>query len=368
MAEFSEFKRMNYFTGFFTTAEDWRAEQTYHREKLKLHNRGMHTPGVMRGVADELRVRAVSYMNIEILPGAAIDGEGNEIRLGQSRTLTVTAEVLVPRLVYVALAYHEEETDPIENVQRDGYSGKSRVTERPEVRIMDAPPDNVSFLELARIDLQPGVTAISDPADPQAPGGNEIDQRKVKDAGSIGIPCEDQWLTAELKARIDQHMDRTWSDFDALATRFPTPRSGDVRHAALTLQMLARIGFMRADQVLSLLQVLVKVEQVLGDELDALYPKLQELTEYEDYLEAMTLLLDALHEGNLDLALTRQDEVAEAASQLALLEIQKPAAHAGADQTVNTTETEAVVTLDARASQAFEGRDIRFYHWDEKLD
>jgi hypothetical protein len=64
MAEFSEFKRMNYFTGFFTTAEDWRAEQTYHREKLKLHNRGMHTPGVMRGVADELRVRAVSYMNI----------------------------------------------------------------------------------------------------------------------------------------------------------------------------------------------------------------------------------------------------------------------------------------------------------------
>ena len=364
MADFNEFKRMNYFTGFFTTADDWRAEQGYHREKLRLHNRGMHTPGVIRDVGDGLRVRAVSGMTIEVLPGAAIDGDGNEIWLGQSRTLTVPAEGLVgPRLVYVALAYHEQETDRIENVQVPGYSGNSRITERAELRIVDSLPDNRGLLELARIDLQPGVTAIGDPADPRTPLGNEIDRRRVPYAGAVGMPCEGQWLSVEMQARIDQLMDRTWTDFAALATRFPTPLISDARHVALTLQMLARIGFMRPDQVLSQVRVLAGTEHVVGNELDALYPELESLTEYEDYLDAMARLVEALQEGNLDLSLTRQDEVAEAAGVLALVEIREPVAVAGTDQTVTTLGAEGVVTLDASGSQAFEGRDIDFYHW-----
>jgi hypothetical protein len=48
-----------------------------------------------------------------------------------------------------------------------------------------------------------------------------------------------------------------------------------VRHAALTLRMLARLGFMRPDQMLGLLRVLAGVEQVLADELETLYPELE---------------------------------------------------------------------------------------------
>lgn len=364
MAESSEFKRMNYFTGFFTTAEDWRAEQAYHREALKLHNRGLHRPGVMREVGDGLRVRAAGGLTVEVLPGAAIDGAGNEIFLGQPRLLTVPTEGLTaPRVIYVALVYREVETDRVENVQVPGYSGNTRITERPELRIVESPPNNRATLELARIDLQPGVTAIADPADPQAPLGNEIDRRRVPYAGAVGGAECCPSLSVELQARIDQLMDRTWSDFAALATRFPTPLSGDVRHAALTLQMLARLGFMRSDQVLGLLRVLAGVEQVLADELETLYPELEALAAYEELLGALIRLFDALIEENLDLALTRQDEVAEAADRLAMVEIAEPVANAGADRTMTTTGAEGTLALDGSASQAFEGRTIRRYHW-----
>jgi hypothetical protein len=52
----TEFKRLNFFTGFFTTANDWTEGQQYHLEKQKLHNLGLHTRGVVRGVGQELQV------------------------------------------------------------------------------------------------------------------------------------------------------------------------------------------------------------------------------------------------------------------------------------------------------------------------
>ena len=47
MAEQANFKRINFFEGFFTTDEDWNAAEAYHLEKRRLHNRVLHTPGVI---------------------------------------------------------------------------------------------------------------------------------------------------------------------------------------------------------------------------------------------------------------------------------------------------------------------------------
>ena len=44
-----KFKRMNYFHGMLLTEEDFVDEQTYLREKLKLHNR-IHGAGVIWGL------------------------------------------------------------------------------------------------------------------------------------------------------------------------------------------------------------------------------------------------------------------------------------------------------------------------------
>ena len=57
----------------------------------------------------------------------------------------------------------------------------------PHLRITTRKPDNRTWLELARINLQPGVTEISDPADPDNPGGNQINQNHVLSAGAVGV-------------------------------------------------------------------------------------------------------------------------------------------------------------------------------------
>ena len=55
-AEIPEFERLNYFYGQMLGAADFRAEQAFFREKLKLHNRCLHGYGVVCG----LEVRPVA--------------------------------------------------------------------------------------------------------------------------------------------------------------------------------------------------------------------------------------------------------------------------------------------------------------------
>jgi len=43
-------RRVNYFAGRLLTAEDFRAEQEYHREKSRRHNRRLHGSGVASGL------------------------------------------------------------------------------------------------------------------------------------------------------------------------------------------------------------------------------------------------------------------------------------------------------------------------------
>jgi hypothetical protein len=49
-AEVPEFERLNYFYGQMLSAADFRSEQSYLREKLKLHNRCLHGYGVICGL------------------------------------------------------------------------------------------------------------------------------------------------------------------------------------------------------------------------------------------------------------------------------------------------------------------------------
>jgi hypothetical protein len=73
-------KRLNYFTGQLLSADDFTAEQEYHRGKQRLHNVFCHGFGVVQGLK-------VSTMNenacwtVVVEPGFAIDRKGNEIQL-----------------------------------------------------------------------------------------------------------------------------------------------------------------------------------------------------------------------------------------------------------------------------------------------
>jgi hypothetical protein len=178
------FKRLNFFTGFFTTAEDWLQGQRYHLEKQKLHHRGLHTPGII--ASDELKVttKAGSGFVVQVGPGAAVDGEGNILYLPAARELAIPLPASLPQIVYVYAQYAEWGTDIQLNPEDPDYSGPTRVTELPEINWSLDPPDNCGRLELARIDLQSGVTAIADPTSGASPGPNEIDTRHAPRAGA----------------------------------------------------------------------------------------------------------------------------------------------------------------------------------------
>jgi len=52
------FKRINFFKGFLTTEKDWNDAERYHIDKRRLHNRMLHSPGIVGGYAGDLRVNA----------------------------------------------------------------------------------------------------------------------------------------------------------------------------------------------------------------------------------------------------------------------------------------------------------------------
>jgi hypothetical protein len=73
-------QRPSYFTGQLLTAADLVAEQDYHREKQRLHNRHLHGWGIVSGL--DVRVDATPDSDgvcIVIEPGYAIDRCGEEI-------------------------------------------------------------------------------------------------------------------------------------------------------------------------------------------------------------------------------------------------------------------------------------------------
>lgn len=358
-------KRLNFFEGFFTTAKDWNDGQNYHLEKRRLHNRRLHTPGVIRGEGEELRVKATdpAGLSVKVLPGAAMDSAGNEICLLQPRTLTINpSDYTLPQLIYIAIKYEDEPSDYVENVENSDYNGHTRIAEIPHLELTSVKPNNQNELELARIDLQTGVTEVTNPGDPDNPSGNQIDRCYITWAGSVGVA--EYRISLAISEKLIQIMGRTRRDFAALERRFPVPSEKDVRHAALTVEMLIRIGSLRLEVLPGVLAAIAAIEQDVGQEIGATYTPVIMRPEFQAYQDAVSALLNALRQGeDIDILLTRQDQLAEAARELSELVIQLPVAEAGTNQIVITDGVTATVALDASASEVFGGSEITAYHW-----
>ena len=109
------------FKGFFTQAEDWQRGQEYHIEKNKLHNRFLHTPGIVFGCLDNLDVLAKKNGTvISVEPGCAIDSEGRELYLPAQKQLKINPQSYrPPKTVYVTIKYNEEEIHDMLQIIRD---------------------------------------------------------------------------------------------------------------------------------------------------------------------------------------------------------------------------------------------------------
>src|SRR5258705_6316983 len=72
-------KRHNYAYGMILGVEDFKQEQSYFIDRMKLHNRMLHSYGTVVGL--EVSSAEDTAKSILVKAGMAIDPEGNEIML-----------------------------------------------------------------------------------------------------------------------------------------------------------------------------------------------------------------------------------------------------------------------------------------------
>ena len=119
-------ERTRFFAGQLLTAADLEREQTYARERRRLHNRLFHRPGVVGGLAVTV---AEDGRAVTVGAGLALDPRGREIVVPSPTRVEVEAAPC-----RVALSYAERETDA------------ATIVEAFELRAFDGEPRNDELL------------------------------------------------------------------------------------------------------------------------------------------------------------------------------------------------------------------------------
>ena len=237
---------------------------------------------------DELAVLPAGGLDVEVRPGAALDGAGNELYLNQSVRLSIPPAT-TPRRVYVVAGY--EDGFGAYLAEPASLFGNSYCTAK--ISLADAAPDPEAWIELARIDLIANATEIRLPADPGRPQHNEIDRRSVSWALSKAVV--EPRLSPELRDHIIEVMRLKRSAFAALAARFPVSSTTDVRLAAVNFETLARNETLRPDRLAAVWGMLAALEQDVAREIGAAYPPVVEKTEFKRISDAADALSAALY-------------------------------------------------------------------------
>jgi hypothetical protein len=180
-----EWRRIHFFKGFFTHAEDWQAAQAYRNAKHQLHNRAMHGWGIVSGHLKNLEVSVSADGTALIVePGLAIDREGRELYLSEPETIPFEPQAHHPGShIYLIARYDEELVDRRENVANPEYSGHAFIRESTRIELTGSEPGENNAVELARVHLSRDATRLRMPADPAAPRENEVDRRHRHHAG-----------------------------------------------------------------------------------------------------------------------------------------------------------------------------------------
>jgi hypothetical protein len=285
------FKRINFFKGFFTTEKDWNEAEAYHVEKRKLHNRVLHAPGVVLGYQGELRpvARARGDLSVEIQPGYAIDGEGNDLILWDPTIKAINPEEYrLPQTIYVVLRFAEELTDFIAYKENLEYKGHRKIQEQCRVELSQTEPDLTKEVEVGRVFLEKGATRIRDARDSLDPRANEIDMRFRPIAGVSG-----SMLTPVLKQRL--YMTLTSLRKSAIEYARRNVIGGhDLLQSANTAFMLAMCDQIDMRNVFEVMNVVVETQAEFALDVEANHPHLgqkKEFTEFKRHVEVLRGLI-----------------------------------------------------------------------------
>lgn len=287
------YKRINFFKGFLTTEKDWNEAEQYHIEKRKLHSRRLHSPGVVLGYGGDLKVmaRARGDLSVEVQPGYAIDGMGNDLVLWDATIKNINPEEYrLPQTIYVVLRFSEELTDFIAYKENLEYKGHRRVLERASVELSQTEPEMTREVELARVYLEKGATRIRDARDSSDPRANEIDLRFRPRAGVVG-----SFLAPAMQIRMETvlwQLRRTFLEY----TRRGVITAHDILSTAHTALMLHAGNAVDMRNVFDIFHLIVESEGETCLDVDVNHSAISQKEDFSDFKRHVEILRGLLAE------------------------------------------------------------------------
>jgi hypothetical protein len=171
-------KRIKPHDGMAVTAAVWEEAHEYHRQHLRSHVLFNHGPGIVTGL--EVIASDPPDSSVYILPGIAIDPEGQTIMLTQPVAYDFGQES--EGLLYLLLSYGESR--PTAGGGEGQKDGLLYVHAEFAMHAQPTLPDT-PHVELARVRRQGKGAAIQDAQDAAHPGPNELDQRFRQEIGAV---------------------------------------------------------------------------------------------------------------------------------------------------------------------------------------
>jgi hypothetical protein len=292
------YKRINFFKGFLTTEKDWNEAELYHVEKRKLHNRLLHAPGVVLGYQGELKVvaRARGDLSVEVQPGYAIDGQGNDLILWDATIKNINPEEYrLPQTIYIVLRFAEELTDFIAYKENLEYKGHRRVQEQARIELSQGEPDIAREIEVARVFLEKGATRVRDARDATDPRANEIDMRFRPLAGVSGSA-----LTPMLKQRLIQTLAQIRRAAAEYARR-NIQGGHDVLQSANSASMLVACDMVDMRNIFEVFLILVETLAEFSIDVDVNHPNIAQKKEFSEYKRHVEILRGLLGERKFNM-------------------------------------------------------------------
>src|SRR3954452_4010291 len=130
-------ERVRYFEQQFLRVDDFNAEQEYHRDMRRRHNRMLHTPGISEGL-----LLSADGTGVAISPGAAV-APGTDVNEGGAEIVLADGDrkelssFAANAPVYVTIAFEEEESRERNDA---GVRGFTRWREVPEIELFTSDP------------------------------------------------------------------------------------------------------------------------------------------------------------------------------------------------------------------------------------
>ena len=298
MADFKGYKRINFFTGFQTTADDWNDLVKYQVEKHKLHNRLLHGPGVVPKLAGGLKVsaRGRADLSVEISPGYAIDGEGNEIYVAEPSIKTIDpGDFKLPQTVYIVLKYIEELSDFVSYKANLEYKGHRRIAEGFKVEAIITEPDVRREVELARVHMTKDIKRITDAKDPSDPKPNELDLNFVPAAGQVGSTIDRTKLN-----ELGSVLTASKSVYSHMYNKMRILSAGSVDQAMNALDMLLRCNLVDERNLYDLFATIFTCQEELVADVEANYPQYSSKKEFASFKKHIELLQGMYKEKNFN--------------------------------------------------------------------